>query len=300
MASISRTGQSTGSKPSARNADRSGPACARGRVTITRTSGGDERHQRRRDFAGIGTGPPLEPAAILGCDQAGQTLTVVIRRYGRETAATDHRDASPLGFHAGPRFAVVCSCDQVLLAGAHLHCERTLPGLRQERAGLEPMTDLGSEPEPVETASREHDRIEPALPALAQTRLDVTAKWLDRERRLDCEELCAPADRCRTDPQPGPKPRHAAQRVAGILALEVRTDGQALRVGRGHVLRGMHRDVDASVEECLFEFLDEDAARTDLPERAPAITIARGRDRHKRDLDAGPAQSGCRELGLRE
>src|SRR5580765_779755 len=120
MASISRNGQSTASKPSARNAERSGSACARGRVTITRTSGGDERHQRRRYFAGIGAGSPLEPAAVLGCDKAGQTLPVVIRGDGREATAPDHRDAGPFHFHVRPRLAVVCSRDEVFLAGAHL------------------------------------------------------------------------------------------------------------------------------------------------------------------------------------
>ena len=115
-----------------------------------------------------------------------------------------------------------------------------------------------------------------------------------------CEQLRAPANRGCPDPQPGPKLRDAAQRVARILALEVRTDGQPVRVGRGHVLCGVHCDVDASVEECLFELLDEDAARTDLAERAPAVTITCRRDRHERDLDAGPTQSLCRELGLRE
>ena len=103
-----------------------------------------------------------------------------------------------------PRLAVVCSRDEVLLAGAHLQCERALPGLRQELVGLEPMTDLGSEPEPVETAGREHDRIQPALPALAQTRLDVPAQRLDRERRLEREQLRAPANRGCPDPHPGP------------------------------------------------------------------------------------------------
>ena len=138
------------------------------------------------------------------------------------------------------------------------------------------MTDLGSEPEPVETAGREHDRIESALAALAQTRLDVAAQRLDRERRLEREQLRAPADRGRADPHPGSNLRRSAQRVTRILTLEVRADGQPVGVGRGHVLRGVHCDVDASVEQRLLELLDEDAARADLAERAPA---GRGRRR---------------------
>ena len=71
-------------------------------------------------------------------------------------------------------------------------------------------------------------------------------------------------------------------------------------IGRRHVLRRVHRDVDALLEQRLLELLDEDAARADLAERLRAVAVAGGRDRHERDLDARRAQARGSELGLRE
>ena len=71
-------------------------------------------------------------------------------------------------------------------------------------------------------------------------------------------------------------------------------------VGRGHVLRRVHGDVDAALEQRLLELLHEHAAGADLAERPRAIAVARGRDRHERDLDPGPAQRLGGALGLGE
>ena len=71
-------------------------------------------------------------------------------------------------------------------------------------------------------------------------------------------------------------------------------------IRRGHVLRGVDGNVDAAVEQCLFQFLDEDTTRTDLTEGARTIAVARCRDRNERDLDTRRAQPRCSELGLRE
>ena len=57
------------------------------------------------------------------------------------------------------------------------------------------MPDLVGEPQPVEPAGREHDRVEAALAALAEPRVDVAAERLDRERGLEREQLGAPANR---------------------------------------------------------------------------------------------------------
>ena len=55
------------------------------------------------------------------------------------------------------------------------------------------MSDLGVQAEAVETTGGQHDRVEAALAALAQPRVDVAAQRLDRERRLEREQLRAPA-----------------------------------------------------------------------------------------------------------
>ena len=68
----------------------------------------------------------------------------------------------------------------------------------------------------------------------------------------------------------------ADQRVARIVPLEVRADDETVGVGRGHVLRGVHGDVDPAGEQRLLDLLHEHAALADLPER-PAS--GRGRRR---------------------
>ena len=136
--------------------------------------------------------------------------------------------------------------DELLVALAHLERERALRGLRQQLVRVEPPADLAREPEPVEPAGGEHDRVEPSLGALAQPRVDVAAQRLDRERRLEREQLRLAPRRRRADAHPRPDRVGAAQRVARIVALEVRADDEAVRIGRGHVLGRVHGDVDAA------------------------------------------------------
>ena len=92
---------------------------------------------------------------------------------------------------------------------------------------------------------------------------------------------------------PGRSAVGTAERVARVVAREVGADGQPGRVGRGHVLRRVHGDVDPPVEQRLLELLDEDAAVADLAERAAAVAVAGGRDRDERDLAPGRASSSA-------
>src|SRR5204863_9223431 len=123
---------------------------------------------------------------------------------------------------------VVCSRDEMFVARAHLQRQRTLPGLGDDLVGLEAPADLTREPEPVEAAGREDNRVEPPLPALAQARVDVASQRLDRKGRLEPEQLRAPPDRRGTDPHPRTEPVGSAQRVARILAGEIGADAPPL------------------------------------------------------------------------
>ena len=49
----------------------------------------------------------------------------------------------------------------------------------------------------------------------------------------------------------------------------------------------MHSDVDAPGEQGVFEFLDEDAALTDVGEGTASVKISRRRDGHERDARLG-------------
>jgi hypothetical protein len=69
----------------------------------------------------------------------------------------------------------------MLLSGAHLERQRALTRLREHHIRLEPYADLPSEPESVEPAGREHNGVEAALAALAQTGVDVPSERLHGE-----------------------------------------------------------------------------------------------------------------------
>jgi len=62
----------------------------------------------------------------------------------------------------------------------------------------------------------------------------------------------------------------------------------------------VHGNVDPPGEQRLLDLLHEDAALTDLAERARAVAVTCRRDRDERDLDAGTSQLHRRLLGLRE
>src|SRR5439155_10692766 len=99
-------------------------------------------------------------------------LSVVERRNRRETATPQSEDAGALRLDTAARLGVVCVRHELLLALPHLERHGALPGLRQHLLRLEPPPDFARKAEPVEAAGREHDRVEPSLPALAQPRLD--------------------------------------------------------------------------------------------------------------------------------
>src|SRR5581483_3000452 len=114
---------------------------------------------------------------------------VVVGGNRGQAASADGGDCRPLGLDPEARRRVVCCRDALLLPGTHLQRERALPRPGQELGGIEATADLVREAEPVEAAGREDDGVEPALGALAQARVDVAAKRLDRQRRLEREQL---------------------------------------------------------------------------------------------------------------
>src|SRR5204862_3232512 len=169
-------------------------------------------------------GAPFDPAPVLGRDERCQPFAVVVRRDRRETTPADRRNTGAFRFDTATGCRMVRRPDEVLLTGAHLQRERTLAGLGNQLFGIEAMADLAAETEPVEPAGREHHRVEPPLSALAQPRVDVAPKRLDRERWLDREQLCATTDGGRADPHPGTDRFCAAQRIAWVVPLDVGAD----------------------------------------------------------------------------
>src|SRR5207245_6472836 len=145
-------------------------------------------------------------------------LLAAVRRGNRsETSTADHCNARPLGLHPASGLVVIGRFDARLLTGSHLERECALPGLGHHDVRIEAEADLVGETEAVETAGREDDGVETAFPALAQTRIDVPAQGLDRERGLEGEQLCTPSDRRGADAHPRLQGVGTTERIARIL-----------------------------------------------------------------------------------
>src|SRR5205085_7446609 len=236
----------------------------------------------------------------LGGDQRLEAHTVVMRRDGGEAARSDRGDAGPLGLDPPSRLAVVTGGDELLLAGAHLQRKCSLRRLRQHRLERQPESDLAVETETVEPAGGEDEGVEPALLRLAQASLDIAAQRLDRERRLEGEQLRLPSDGGGADEHAGPNRVSSDESIARVVPREVRAHRESLGVRGGHVLRRVDGDVDPAGEQCLLDLLDEDAAGADLPEGTRAVAVAGGGDRDEGDLVPAATENRSCELRLRE
>ena len=203
--------------PRARATSVAAPGPRRASTTIfTGLSG--QRRAPRRARPGRSPDAALEPGAVFVSDERRQHVPSWWAATGARQPPPIEGDAARARPRPAPRLAVVPARDEILLTDAHLQRQRTLPGLGQHHLGVEPEPDLGVEPEPVETARGEHDGVEATLAPLAQPRVDVPAQRLDRERRLEREQLGPAAGRGGADPHPGPDRAGAAERVARILA----------------------------------------------------------------------------------
>src|SRR5947208_15046 len=137
--------------------------------------------ERGGDVGGTLAAPPLDPASILGRHERCELAAVVVGGNRSETPPADRRNAGPLCLHPASGLAVIRGFNEPLLTRSHLKRKCTLAGFRHHHVGLEAETDLVGETETIEAARRQHDRVEPAFPALAQSRIDVAAQGLDRK-----------------------------------------------------------------------------------------------------------------------
>ena len=118
---------------------------------------------------------------------------------------------------------------------------------------------------------------------LAHPGLQVAAKLDDDEIGSPQLELGAPPQaRC---PDGGPDgqlgQRAAVQRdegVAGILARQVAVDQQPLGLKDGHVLHGMHGDVDRARQQVLLDLAGEEALAADLAQGTVLNGVSGGLD----------------------
>jgi hypothetical protein len=204
-----------------------------------------------------------------------------------EAPAADPRDTGALGLDTAAGLGVIGRFHQVLVTGPHLERDGALTRLGDELADVEAKADLLSDTEPVETGSRQDNRIEAALSHLAKACVHVPAQWFDGQFGLEGEELGLPTHGSRPDSHAGAQRVGAAEGVARIIAGQVGADGEVVRECGRHVLRRVNGEVDATGEERLLDLLDEDAPLADLAERLRPVTVAGGRDRNECHVHVG-------------
>ena len=283
-----------------RAARRAAGACARGRVTID-PHAATTRDELRGERAGSS---PLRRSI----QRPSSSATSAVSRSPSWYAATGARQPPPIAprTRAPPRPGARVSASSRAARPApprpRAPAARARPG--PPRAAARPARSRRpisrGEAEPVEAAGGEHERVEAALARLAQARVDVAAQRLDRRasaRAPGAARAGAPTPCRSASPAAARSAPH--ERVARIVALEVGADREALRCRwRSCPSRSVRRRRCGRASSASSSSLTKTPRSPICAERARAVAVAGGRDRHERDLDARPpersaASSAC-------
>ncbi len=210
------------------------------------------------------------------------------RRAARSVETGEQR---PLGGDAACARGVVDRLQEApgrVVRGAALDADGTLAGGRQHVLGRQDFRRRVGLAEALEAGHGEQRRIDLAIGELAHPGVDVAANRRDLE-------VGPPVEQDRLAPKRG-GPDHRAlrqrgqarrgggqERIARILARQharyVEPIGQTAR----NVLHGMHRDVDRSGQQGIFDFFGKQTLAAELAERPGQEPVARGLNDH--DLD---------------
>ena len=144
---------------------------------------------------------------------------------------------------------------------------------------------------------------------LAQARVHITAQEPHREIGAQALELRLAPDGGSADERASRELVETAEarrdeRIARILARQIAGDADARRQERRQILRRMHRDVDAPVEERLVELLGEEPLAACVREGAIGDAVSACADDDDLDLalreDAHLGEPPAQLMGLRE
>ena len=260
-----------------------------------RRARGRARRDRRR-CAARATSRPRRRSAPVSVVPSWYAATGA--RQPPPTAAT-HR---ALGLDAAPRLGVVGGGDEMLLARAHLKRERALRRLRQELVRVEAVADLARR------ARAGRARRRRARPRRARARRACAAacrccRAAARSRasaRARAAAPCGAPTPCRCASPAGSRRRRRARRADRRAARYAPTT-RPVRIGRGHVLRRVHGDVDAAARAAPPRAPSRRRRATPISpngfvrSRSPAVVIGTSAI-----SIPGARRRGRGELGLRE
>src|SRR5256712_6149250 len=157
---------------------------------------------------------------------------------------------------------------------------------------------LRAEPQSLETGDGEQRRIETLMPLdLANPRRHIASQGHHLEIGTKEAHLRDAPQTGRPDARPSAKihqRRAVDERLARIVALWHGAEGEPGRQRGGKVLEGMHRDIDPPIEQCILDFLGEEALPFELVQRAIDFGIASRLD----DNDLSPRASPARNQPL--
>ena len=186
---------------------------------------------------------------------------------------------------------------------AHFDANGALPSGGQADRGRQKFADPIGAAQPFEPGLGQHNRVVIALRQLSQARVHVSA-------HLDHYEIAAMVAQLRLAPQAagahaGPARQlielEAAardERVARVFPFADGRDLEPRRKSGRHVFHAVDGQIDALLEQRVFQFLGENSLAADFAQRALPVAISRGADDDEFGGRSVPRQSGAHVFRL--
>ncbi len=234
----------------------------------------------------------MRPGAIRHAHQGTQAHRLAAPAHLRERGdrgparAVEHLEAGAFGGHPQRRGALVQRRQErarARVVAADLDPDRALRHGGQHLLRRQHRGGRAAHFETLEPGHGQERGIDLTLGQLAQAGLDVAAQrhHLDIGPRQQHLGLAAQRGGAHDRARRQRGQAVAAVREQGVARVLARQDGgdlQALGQPGRHVLHGVHRDVDAPLEQRLLDLLGEQALAADLGERAVLHRVAGGLD----------------------
>jgi len=234
-------------------------------------------------------------------DAEGLAFAAAVDADGNLAASAEGAEGGALGGDGEAGVGVVEEVDRFAgggVVGANFDGEGALSGGGAEVVGVEALADPLGSAEAVEAAGREDDGLGLPFAKLAETGVDVAAKFDVFEIGAEGAELRLAARTAATDFGFGGKLEERGvfdgdEGVAGIGALGNGGDGEVGREFGGQVFEAVDGEIDAAFDEGLFDLFGEHAFGADLGEGDLLQPVAGGAD----DLDGDFVALGAQGAG---